>query len=395
MSGGSAPYYRCGIKQAQAYMASKILLAFNVNVDAVRHPKPGELDGLDLPEELSALRECAATGEQREVYVDRRAVEFLIDKLGYDYLAIGGQCGQAALAASRLAVESYLHLPEKCRVIGKLLGGSVYVAQERGFVPADSLTEECDPGVHFVIELRRGEVHFGRAVPEATRFIASYDPAGEELRLDEAFLEQIRGKLTEIEKGLVSGFHLARAGRASEIGRVARILAEWKEQNPGLFLHIELAQYRSQRVLREVRCRLFPLADSIGMDMTELRQVTGESELIPALQEACGLAERVVVHCSSYALCLSDDYPKQVKAALQFGSLLAAFRAKHGRLPSMAELERFSPPKPCRSGIEARRELMKHRFDKSLVVVPALYVEEPKATVGLGDTFALGFTLVI
>ncbi|NOZ58709.1 MAG: hypothetical protein GXO66_03915 [Euryarchaeota archaeon] len=388
-------YYRCGLKQARAYMAGRILLAFNVNVDAVKHARQGELDALRLPKELSPLRECAATGEQREVYVSRRTMEFLLENLGYDFLAIGGQCGQAALAASRLGVKSYLHLAERCRAVGELLGEHVLVAGDRGFVSVRELDEECSPAMHFVIELKRGEVHFGNAVPENTRFIASWDPAGEELSIDTTFVELIRGEIGSIPKGMISGFHLAKPERAGRVREVERLIEEWRELNPELFLHLELAQYRSARVLREVRRRLFPIVDSVGFDRAELRQLTGEAQLIPALEEVSAEVERAVLHCSSYALCLSDDYPKQVKAALQFGSLLAAFRAEHGRLPSIAELERFSPPKPCRAGIEARRELMKHRFDKGLVVVPALYVDNPKATVGLGDTFALGFTLVV
>jgi ADP-dependent phosphofructokinase/glucokinase len=387
-------YYRCGLRQALAYKPGRILLAFNVNVDAVRHAKQGELDALELPRELTPLRECAATGEQREVYVSRSSLEFLIENLGYDFLAVGGQCGQAALAASQLGVTSYLHLAERCRAVGELLDERVLVAGEEGFLSVKELDGECSPAVHFVIELKKGEVHFGTPVPENTRFIASWDPAGEELRIDATFVELIRGEIRGIPKGMISGFHLTKPERAGRIREVERLIEEWRELNPELFLHLELAQYRSERVLSEVRRRLFPLVDSVGFDRAELRQLTGEAELIPALEEVSGEVERAVLHCSSYALCLSDDYPKQVKAALQFGSLLASFRARHGRLPSMAELQRFSPPKPCRAGIEARRELMKHRFEKGLVVVPALYVEEPEATVGLGDTFALGFTLV-
>jgi len=389
------PYYRCGIKQAKAYMARRVVLGFNVNVDAVKLAKPGELDALELPDELSSLRECAATGEQREVVVGRSTLDFLLENLGYDYLAIGGQGGQAALAASRLGVESYLHLAKRCRLIGELLDERVFVPGEDGFVPAKELTEECTPAMHYVIEFKKGDVHFGSAVPEATRFIASYDPPVAELSIDDAFVELIREEIRGIPKGVISGFHLTSPENAGRIREVEKIIEEWKELNPELFLHLEMAQYHSERVLLEVRRRLFPIVDSVGFDEAELCQLTGEDELIPALEEVSSYAERAVLHTSHYSLCLSDDYPKQVKAALQFGSLLAAFRAKHGRVPSMAELERFSPPKPCRAGIVARRELLKHSFEKGLVVVPALYVEKPKATVGLGDTFALGFTLIV
>lgn len=388
-------YYRCALKQARAYMAQRVVLGFNVNVDAVKLVKPGELDLLELPSELNPLRECALTGEQREVVVGRSTLDFLLENLGYDFLAIGGQGGQAALAASRLGVESYLHLTEKCRLIGELLDEHVLVAGREGFVPVRELKEECMPAMHYVIELKRGDSHFGSVVPEATRFIASCDPPVAELRIDRKFVELMRNEIKDITKGVISGFHLTSPEHAGRVREVERIIEEWRELNPGLFLHLEMAQYHSQRVLREVKRRLFPLMDSVCFDEGELYQLTGEAQLIPALEVAASYAERVVLHTSHYSLCLSDDYPKQIRAALQFGSLLAAFRAKYGRPPGMDELERFSPPRPCRPGIEARRELMRHSFEKGLVVVPALYVENPEATVGLGDTFALGFTLVV
>jgi len=44
-------YYRGGIEHAKKHLSSSILLMFNTNVDAVKHLKGGEIEGLELPAE--------------------------------------------------------------------------------------------------------------------------------------------------------------------------------------------------------------------------------------------------------------------------------------------------------------------------------------------------------
>ncbi|GEM_PF-1782274 len=388
-------YYRCGLRHARTYLPEAFVCCFNTNIDLIKHPAPGELDSLEL-ELRDELERCARTGKQMEVPVDRETLEALMRELGWDEVAPGGQAGQMALTAARLGVRCYLH-SEPGRRLGELFGGlEVLVGESRGFVRVDEAEAEGELPVHYVIELRAGDVHFGVRVPENTRFIASHDTAAFELRINPHYMEHVSAVMERVEKACVSGFHLVDGEHASRVRVAARLMEEWREENPRLFIHTELGEFCSRRTLEMFRRYVLPSVDSAGLNEVELRQLTGEQRLEEALLSVSQEVERLVFHTSRYALGVASphDHPRQFRAALQFGTLLAAYRAVHGTPPAMEELERFEPPKPDAGALQVYRRL-RRALGERLCFVPALTALHPKHTVGLGDTFAAGFVLVV
>ncbi|NOZ82417.1 MAG: hypothetical protein GXN98_01155 [Euryarchaeota archaeon] len=385
-------YYRCGIRHARAYLARAFICCFNTCVDVIKHPLQGELDSLELGLR-EELERCARTGEQVEVPVDRETVEELVRELGYDAVAVGGQAGQMALTASRLGVRCYLHSEPSSRLRELFRGLEVLVGDAGGLVRVDELEGDAELPVHYVIELRAGDVHFGFRVPSHTRFIASHDSAAFTLKLNPSYLEHLTAELRHIPKACVSGFHLVEGRHASRLREAARLIEEWRED---LYIHTELGQFSSSRTLEMFRRHVLPLVDSAGFNEVELRQLTGEEELGGALAAAAQEVERAVFHTSQYALCLASpqDHPKQLRAALQFGTLLASYRAVHGVPPDMRGLEGFSTPKPDSAALQVYRRL-RRQLGERLCFVPALTTPAPRHTVGLGDTFAAGFVLVV
>ncbi len=390
----SLRYYRCGLRHARGYLPPSVVCCFNTNLDLIKRPAQGELDGIELGLR-EELERCVRTGEQVEVPVSRRTLEALIRELGYDATAVGGQAGQMALTASRLGVRSYLHA-EPSRRLGELFGElEVLVGCEQGLLLAREVEGDAELPVHYVIELRRGDVHFDTRVPEHTRFIASHDAPAFRLELNDDYLARISELVERIPRAFVSGFHLVDGRHASRIRKAAKLIEEWREVNPLLYVHTEMGQFSSRRALEEFAKHVLPLVDSAGFNEVELRQLTGEEELEEGLLAASQEVERPVLHTAEYALCLASpqDHPKQLRAALQFGTLLACYRAVHGVPPTLRELERFTPPKPHAGALGVYRRV-KRVLGDGVCFVPALLSQEPRYTVGLGDTFAAGFALV-
>ncbi len=389
-------YYSCGLKQARARLDSKLIVAFNACLDLVKYIKAGELEALELSGELSPLKECIAREEQSEIAVSQSTLDYLIKSLGYDEKRAGGLVGQAAREVPNLGVEVYSHIAAKCRELTGLFSDRVLISTSHGFRPAPDFSEDCIPPSHFVMEFEKGLEVFGKELKSSTRFIATHDSYAFDFILDEQFFESIKEEVGKINKAVLSGFHLVLEAQASKIRRVEKIIEEWREINPHIFIHLELGQFQSEKALKETE-KLFPLVDSLGLNEEELRYITGEEGLEEGLSFLAEKTERVLFHsqhCS--ALITSQDNLKEAKAALQFASLCSAYKVLHGRVPSIREMESFSPPRPSRHGIKISQRLRRLELDgKKTVAVPSLYVEKPRSLVGAGDTFAVAYALVI
>ena len=104
-----------------------------------------------------------------------------------------------------------------------------------------------------------------------------------------------------------------------------------------------LAAFRSAALRDLTIARLLPAVTSVGMSLSELADLTGESgppeQLAIRLAESHGL-ERVCIHADEWAFAVTRGDAERELEALEMGCLLASARAAHGY---------FATPKSCRT----------------------------------------------
>jgi ADP-dependent phosphofructokinase/glucokinase len=133
---------------------------------------------------------------------------------------------------------------------------------------------------------------------------------------------------------------------------------------------------------------LGPQISSLGMSHSELREFGAADVATDAanLRTALGL-DRLCVHADTWALAITNSNPERELNSLMYGCLLAACRASAGKVSVPdgvpADAEFHPPPYPTIS----------RKNDSWLVCCPAPYLKQPKATIGLGDTFLAGTLL--
>ena len=410
--------YSCGLKHAGERLDKKIIAGFNYCCDLVKYMRTGELEAIELPQELLELEAWLVIGEQKEIAVSESTLNYLVDSLGYDEERAGGLVGQIAREAPGLGVEVYAHVAGKCRKFTGINSDKVLIVDKGGFRPAIQFNKECIPPRHFVMEFEKGLEVSGKKLESSIRIIATYDSCAFDFLLDDEFLYSIKNEVKEINKAVLSGFHLVLESSAGKIRQVGKIIEEWREINPDIFIHIEFGQFQNRRALEETE-KLFPLIDSIGLNSEELVAVTevpphyntgqvtlnseelvavtGEEELEKGLSILADRVERILFHnqyCS--ALITSSDNPKEARAALQFASICSAYKILHDKVLNLRELENFKISRLSERGIEIAQNLKIADFNgKKAIVVPSLYIESPRSLVGAGDTFVLAYTLVM
>lgn len=195
------------VQSAAVLAASKNLprraaFAYNTNVDAVIFVNARDIPA-GLPSELGSLPECMARGTEKEVYVRRSTLGFLMRHFqGKFKFRIGGQAGNMALSAARLGVVSLVHSASRAREQLALLNEpNVFVADNLGgFVKPTKTRHGGHPSVHVVLEFR------------GNRFIATFDPLNSEMKTDRDFERAMKKAVPKTDKAIISGFHLLSRG---------------------------------------------------------------------------------------------------------------------------------------------------------------------------------------
>ncbi|VVC04587.1 ADP-dependent glucokinase [Candidatus Burarchaeum australiense] len=369
--------YREAAACARGQMVGSALFAFNSNIDRVFKTDTKGALALAQKVGLKSLADAVRRGEGREEIVSRGTLELLM-AAGSSEERIGGQAGNMANLAAALGVRSYIHSSVVCRGLTKHLHPSVLVPSPFCFQNASDIMSDGEVPVHFVVD-------FGR-----DRYIAVNDMHNTHMLINRNFKRCMEKQVQLVDRAVVSGFHLLDIpepkGRIEEVNVLLR---RWKGANRRLKVHFEMGDYKRQDVLASVLEMFVPHCDSIGFNEHEARQVASARGAkwrneAAFMQEMLELCPSAVMHTRDYAVMAgegADDAGKR----LALGHLLAAFKAKEGREPLLEELESFEA-KPVEVSGEVRK-----KFGRGFCFVPALSVGTASGSLGLGDSFAVGY----
>lgn len=228
-----AAAYQDAFEYARRNIVRSALFAYNANIDAVKHLKGDER----FPPTLAKLlKNCVRKGEEREVEIDKKTLDVLMKKVGYDEIRMGGQAGNMSNVASSLGVLCYTHVPSKCSEQMKLFEHPENVLVADGsFKTPEMVHKECDVPIHFVTEFRKGSKFQGAEAPTPNRLIASFNPPCAVLEIDSEFKRLAPRIIDTVSRAVISGFHNPTIGRdfAVRIKKVREHIEELKKINTG------------------------------------------------------------------------------------------------------------------------------------------------------------------
>jgi ADP-dependent phosphofructokinase/glucokinase len=399
----------------------RVICGYNVNIDAVHNISGDEISRLisdfdlrpkiGLPDKIESLLDlisgllfCMKSGSGAELPIDDPEVAGLIGKTFAWQNRLGGNAGNMANVLAQLGAEPVLNVPALTRRQASFLHPGVRVAKEGRLKPAASAAKEGEDLTHFVFQFSAGEKVMTAeetvVSPQENRFIASFDSLNRRLYTDPGFDSYCRKHLDEIEGALVSGFHLVSFPCLEEsVEERIEQIRSWKEKRPDLFLHAEMGSIQRPEMMR---CLLESLAvDSIGMNEDELAVLGGLKpgsrdilEAVRRLRAHLGIS-RVCVHTREYVasavrgLIGPEDEISAIEQGVGKAATLAATGSIFGERPPLnvnpagaSAVNDFCMQGAQRSGSGA----YVCQGDEFLCLVPALNVENPKMTVGLGDS---------
>jgi ADP-dependent phosphofructokinase/glucokinase len=304
---------------------------------------------------------------------------------------LGGSGAQAAQMLAIMGAPALMSLEDRSRRQLSVIHPNVLVATKRGVIRCGELPAR--PGrkpAHYIFEFTAGS-QVGSIIPKrSSRTIVRF--TDERLDVDADFTKESIAAAVSAGAGILSGFN--EIGEKDLGGALADTIAlakAWK--NRGLkTIHLELGDYATAEERDTVLEKLRGTFTSLGMSYSELCALGGGSP--DALGKALGISEslhvsRLCVHADTWALAITNGDPQRELEALLCGCLLAAARAERGEpcrpmaMPANAEFHDMPVEKFSKSG------------ERFIVCCASPYLQQPVATIGLGDTFLAGTLLVL
>ncbi len=342
---------------------------------------------------------------------------------------LGGQAGIMANQLSKLEARSVLYSPIFSRAQAEVMDPRVLfprVGEDRLEIqPCQSAAREGDPTRSpWIFEYAAGETFdFGFTqvtTPRANRLIVVSRIPGLGMNFREDFVPWLPELGRTVDTAFVAGYHLGGPEPGSPdvtrqyFAESAVALQKLRAHHADLPVHLEYVPMKEAAREREMLETILPHVDSFGINEAEIRHVlqlfgfSNEADSILESETAAtlfagGLAllrrfelNRIHIHNLGYhVLLLRRPYPRSLEAvrdAALFGSCVNACRALYGREAARDEVIAAASLPVSRVGLEQLLLLgpdgVVEGEDYVGAVVPTQVVDQPRITVGMGDTIS-------
>lgn len=349
------------------------------------------------------------SGEGGEIDITNYAVCEYLNSHFKGVPGLGGTCAQGAVALSTLGMPMIAHISDRCRQVCELMDypglNSIKGGQQ---VPIMDIATDHTPVYHMILQYTKGDTleinGVSYTVPCSNRLIMDYDTIHKDLHVDPDFQTYLEEHASSMVSYNFSGFNAIIDPAVAErrLFELDRHYSAIKKKNPNCLFYLESAHYLNPEVKHLVYHHMAHYVDILGMNEEELVVHTREygqsidksnfSDIIRGLeliQKKHGV-KGIVLHTKDYSLYYGSELKGiDIEKGLTLGNLLSGTRARIGHYGNIHIVETLSLPLSP-TGLLFSQELADCSLSCSACLVPSRYMEKPKYTIGLGDTFVAG-----
>lgn len=393
------------LRQAcQRQIRSRVLAAFNSNIDAVVHITGDLMDSIKAgdatiswemvaggkAEDITAisskedlliiLKDCLAGGKSFHIVLENLS---LLDWLDEYFVGarenMGGQAGIIANQMATLGVKSTVYTPllspKQARLFVDGVTTPMLAEGKMEIRPVSEAARSSDETkINWIFEYAKGEtVGFGEEVvttPRANRVILATRPKGSVMSFDSATAQHLPELGENIDVAFMAGYHYAEpmnsCGRTFEefMADSVQQLHALKERNPNLVMHFEYVPMKRPDLEPEMLQTICQEIKSFGINENEIKRVLreygyeAEMQAIEEDERAYSLyqgalrlfrhmqLDRIHLHnLGYYVLILKKPYPVSMTEARQsclFASAVNAMKAQYGGYVERRKLKEAS-----------------------------------------------------
>lgn len=326
---------------------------------------------------------------------------------------MGGTAVQAALALSAVECPSLVHLTDNSAAVCSILE-SVYIStvnKEGQLVHTDEAEHDSEQEVHFIIQFKKGDIIKWAdqevKVAKSNRLIITKVTVNGYLPLSKQYFTYLEENASTISSNVLSSFNcVVRKERMDEIiAYLEQHVAKFRKGNPDSVIFFEDAHFHSKDIRMTCSDGLYPLADivsvneeELGYTMHLLHQEIDTEDIDSCIKGAIYIRSKyhvrsgIIVHTKDYSMYVGNELRVgiDIEWGLMAGNLFATAKARNGTYGTLSQVAETLSNPLSKVGIEAVKTAALTDYGCQVVIVPTCYIDKPKYTIGLGDSFVAG-----
>lgn len=328
---------------------------------------------------------------------------------------MGGTAVQAALALAGLECDSVVHLTDDSKEVCRLLESPfVYTVSGEGeVVHTDHIKQTQEQEVHCIIQFQKGSmIRLGEEqieIPCSNRLILTKITVNASVPLSKAYLKWVEEHAAYIKSNVISSLNaiLEQEVLRQRLRELEEHIRRYRENNPEGIVFFEDAHYHDDAVRKLCLETLYSFVDIVSLNEEELKYTLEEMygfhvdiediqsciEGAEFIRKKFGIQKGVIVHTKDYSMYVGEKLKADIEKGLMYGNMLAtakAYNGWYGTKETVEEILKF-PLSP--KGMEHERTIRESEYAGKVVLVPSKYMDKPRYTIGLGDSFVGGVQL--
>ena len=325
---------------------------------------------------------------------------------------MGGTAVQAALALAMIGGPSIVHLTDDSKeVCDQLVSPYVRVALEDGTLGgAEKMPGKNPQECHFIIQFKKGDViRLGDQaipIPCSNRLILTKNTVNETLPFWTPYFEWIENHADQVSTNVLSSFNsildieILKERLKYLKGHVER----YHKNNPEGIVYFEDAHYHSYAIRKLCIETVYPFVDILSMNEEELQYTLNEmygmkidiDDIesciwgVEYLIQKFDVTYGIIVHTKDYAMYVGKPLKADIESGLMYGNILATAKASAGGYGTAEQIQEVLKLDLSPKGCEYREKIRNSEYRDRVILVPTRYIDKPKYTIGLGDSFTGG-----
>jgi ADP-dependent phosphofructokinase/glucokinase len=325
---------------------------------------------------------------------------------------MGGTSVQAAMALAAIGCPSIVHLTDDSGEVCKLLQSPyIYtVSEDEELVHTDVVIQKQKQEIHCIIQFKKGDKirlpGQEMEIPVSNRLILTKMTVNEFLPFSKPYFSYVEKKAPNISSNVLSSFNalLDKNILLEHLEFVTQHIKKYKQTNQFGIVFFEDAHYHDYSVRCLCMETLYPYVDIVSLNEEELKytldmygisidisNIISCVEGMKFIKNKFRIQKGIIVHTKDYSIYVGSQINAvDIESGLIYGNLLATAKAENGWYGTREQLQKILDLPLSAKGMENLKIIADSEYADEATLVPTKYIDKPKYTIGLGDTFIAG-----
>ena len=335
----------------------------------------------------------------------------LLKELFQERNGMGGTATQAAMALASIGITSLVHLTDDSKEVCEILNSPyIFTIDSKGNkVQTCELSQTKDQEIHYIIQFKKNDlIRLGDQeilIPTSNRLIVTHVTVNGIVPLNEAFFTFVEDNAEKITSHDISSFNSIRDLKILEerLYFIKAHLLTYRLGNAKGIVFYEDAHYHSDSIRRMCVQVMYPEVDIVSLNEEELfytlkldgfdidiNDILSCIEGMKYLKKSYHVQKGIIVHTKDYSMYVGDSLAFDIEKGLMYGNLLATSKAMFGHYGSLSDISEVLKLSLSEKGIQNLEVAEGSSTGCEVILVPSKYIDKPKYTIGLGDSFVAG-----